>query len=573
MLGKFYHSERGVSGYNIPWEIADKDHNGYPTGSVTLITEYLVMDAAYDAMEPTSGTELRKTSGNNRYRHSNIRQWLNSTAAAGAWYTAQHSTDAPPSSNNVYGRFNPYSTAEGFLYGFTEDERDLLLDTTINAARATADSGSFDTLTDKIFLPSFTELGLSNSDADYTNGTALAMFIGASESIYDRRALVSTDPEIIPKQWNWWTRDARRNVPNQVYRMYIDVNGTGPLVSYEAAFSGLYNFIRPCCNISGDALVSDSPDASGYYTFVYNQEPTVPSSITVSETVYGGQNVAVSWGASTDADGNFAGYVLEKSEDGGAWAQIYNGTARTFSAAVTYGIGSVQFRVKAYDTEGAASGYVTSASRTVTNNRAPTLSQTSGMASGTDLGTFSDSPPYFECIVYDADGDVVTVAITLDGAIIGSWESYSGSPDLFYMSYSDWMKVLNGPHTIAMTATDPSGASTTHMHTFTKDVNTVSVVQTAAMPADAMPTKALVNIQGKFPTGCVLKLEICNNGFDDLPMIAWEDITTAALNGQKHYFTNTWTQYGQWGVMIRATLERGTATETCYIQSIGGNFE
>lgn len=40
----------------------------------------------------------------------------------------------------------------------------------------------------------------------------------------------------------------------------------------------------------------------------------------------------------------------------------------------------------------------------------------------------------------------------------------------------------------------------------------------------------------------------------------------------KHYFTNKTKTAAAWGVKVKAKLLRGSATETCYIQSIGGNF-
>ena len=85
-----------------------------------------------------------------------------------------------------------------------------------------------------------------------------------------------------------------------------------------------------------------------------------------------------------------------------------------------------------------------------------------------------------------------------------------------------------------------------------------------------MPTKALVNIQGNFPAGCTLQVWICNNGNDASP--TWEDVTQKVRTGQKHYFTNQTKTAASWGVKVKAKLLRGSATETCYIQSIGGNF-
>ena len=133
-----------------------------------------------------------------------------------------------------------------------------------------------------------------------------------------------------------------------------------------------------------------------------------------------------------------------------------------------------------------------------------------------------------------------------------------------------WLKLTNGQHTLTIKATDAKDASAVRTLTFTKAVTSVEFVQTVAMTADAMPTKALVNIQGNFPAGCTLQVWICNNGNDASP--TWEDITTKALNSQKHFFTNTTKTASDWGVKVKVKLLRGSATETCYIQSIGGNF-
>ena len=73
-----------------------------------------------------------------------------------------------------------------------------------------------------------------------------------------------------------------------------------------------------------------------------------------------------------------------------------------------------------------------------------------------------------------------------------------------------------------------------------------------------MPDRCIVNVQGKFPEGSTLKVEICNNGNDASPR--GEDITQNALNNQKYFFTNKTKTASAWGVKLRATLSRGTAS-------------
>ena len=192
--------------------------------------------------------------------------------------------------------------------------------------------------------------------------------------------------------------------------------------------------------------------------------------------------------------------------------------------------------------------------------------------SGTDgaLGSFSTAAPSYEYTVTDADGHQVDVVEMLDGVTLRSYTVTLGHTNTLTIGSEAWLKVVNGSHTLKIVATDAKDASVTRTLTFTKAVTSVEFEQTLAMEADAMPTKALVNIQGNFPAGCTLQVWICNNGNDASP--TWEDITQKVRAGQKHYFTNKTKTAAAWGVKVKAKLLRGSATETCYIQSIGGNF-
>jgi hypothetical protein len=113
--------------------------------------------------------------------------------------------------------------------------------------------------------------------------------------------------------------------------------------------------------------------------------------------------------------------------------------------------------------------------------------------------------------------------------------------------------------------------STVRTLTFTKAMDSLFFTLTESLPSDDMPTKALVNVQGAFPAGSTLTVEICNNGNDDAP--TWEDVTTKALTNQKCYFANATKTADAWGVKVRVSLLRGSATGACFVQSVGGNFQ
>lgn len=118
--------------------------------------------------------------------------------------------------------------------------------------------------------------------------------------------------------------------------------------------------VRPALILPSSLLVSD--DGS----ITTNTAPTTPPSITIPSSISGGSTITVSWGASTDAEGNLEGYIVEKSIDGGSeWSQIYQGSALSTTNSVAFGTPTVMYRVKAYDSEGLESGYKTSNQVTV----------------------------------------------------------------------------------------------------------------------------------------------------------------------------------------------------------------
>ena len=479
------------------------------------MTNQIIKLLCFDATEPSNGNSDRRSWGNNRYIWSNLRQWLNSDAGAGKWYTAQHSADQAPDSSHVYSGYNPYNTIAGFLNGFTANERAALLSTTITVGKSSTDGGGTETCVDKIFPLSCTEVGLSG---DHVCGVKLAIFSDNSSRIatVSASAAANSNYDVNANQaWYYWLRDAYAGSANGARC----VLSGGSLSGYGACYGG--GGLRPACNLSSDLLVSDTTDSDGCYTIVYNQAPTAPSTITVPSEVIGGENLSISWGQSTDPDGNLAGYKLERKANGGSWSQVYSGSSRSYTDSITYGWENVQYRVKAYDAAG-------------------------------------------------ADGHQVTVVEKLDNTTLRTYTATLGDTNELTITSDQWLKLLNGDHTLTITATDAKNEKAVRTLSFDKAVHSVEFEQTVAMAADDMPTKALVNIQGSFPTGSTLQVWICNNGNDAEP--TWEDITTKALNSQKHFFTNQTKTAENWGVKVKVKLLRGSAEGACYVQSVGGNF-
>ena len=68
----------------------------------------------------------------------------------------------------------------------------------------------------------------------------------------------------------------------------------------------------------------------------------------------------MSWSASTDPDGNLSGYTLQRSANGGGYTQVYQGASTSYTDTAPTNADTLQYRVQAYDTQGATSGWTTS---------------------------------------------------------------------------------------------------------------------------------------------------------------------------------------------------------------------
>lgn len=202
------------------------------------------------------------------------------------------------------------------------------------------------TLERSIFAMSLTELGESHS---YANVEGSALPIASTLKIAYLNGNANTQ----------WTRSPSTYGTRDAWRLH-----SGGVIDDDRC--GVASGSRPAFTLPSDLYVSD--DGSVFQ----NTAPSTPASISVPSSINGGTSITVSWAASTDAEGNLEGYIVERSTNGGSsWSQIYQGSATSTSNTVAFGTESVTYRVKAYDSAGLESGWKTSNTVTVTNNRAP----------------------------------------------------------------------------------------------------------------------------------------------------------------------------------------------------------
>lgn len=299
---------------------------------------------------------------------------------------------------------------------------------------------------------------------------------------------------------------------------------------------------------------------------VINDSPSVPNLITIPDTIQSGKSIVINWGTSIDPDGNLSGYVLERQINGGSWTQVYKGGNRSFTDNVQTAWNTLAYRVCAYDSVGACSNYKTTAVVTVLHNTAPLIS-------GTDaaLGSFGMTAPTYDYTVTDEDQDSVTVTEKLDGIVLRTYHPVLGAANALALSYDRWLQVLNGAHTITITADDGKGGMAARMLTFMKNVSRIEFYLSPPLASSDMATKAIESVIREIPAGAAFTVEVCNNANDAAP--AWEDVTQRVLAGQKIFLANTSKTAAEWAYNIRVTVERKNAAGDCWVSGGSGFFE
>ena len=304
---------------------------------------------------------------------------------------------------------------------------------------------------------------------------------------------------------------------------------------------------------------------SNQVTVINNVAPTVPASINVPTTVDGGKSLAVTWGAATDSDGNLTGYCLERKVDSGAFTEIFRGNALAYTDTITKGWEQITYRVRAYDAYTAYSGYTTSTTRTVNNNTPPVI--VCELSDSLGVQNQSISIPYR---VTDVDNDLVTVTEKIDGKVVRSYQAVLGQQGAMTIDAVAFQKVLNGVHTIEITAVDPKGAKAVRSFSFTKAVHACSITLAEPMQADAIVTRTALSLLKEIPGGAEYQVLVTNNANDDNPV--WEDVTATTRAGYNHLFENKVAQKG-FAYNLMVTARRGVGGLPGYIASIGGAFE
>lgn len=557
------HSINGETAQPITWIVVAKNHSGYPANSTTFLTEKIIDLRALDANEPGNpGNANILVRGNNNYNLSNLAQWLNKDTTP--WFEKTHPYDTAPDNANIdESAPTGYTSRPGFLSNFSTSEKNAIPTTNIitMTGQTTTETKGF-----KLFLPSISEVGVTGDGSISTvpDGALWEYFKGSRSKTATLTQQVMTWASYRPSSstttYTWRLRSAWGDTGGFSFR--VDENGAGAV---RAANEGSVG-VRPAMNLLSTQYVSDTTDSDGCYTMVWNSAPPIPTTLNVPTTIYGGKQLTISWSGVTDPDGDAVTYQLERSLDGGEYSEVYSGPNLSYVTTIVAGVKNVQFRLKATDSFGASSGYISSTSRTVINNVAPTIS-----GSDSNLGTKSAefSQTY---TVNDSDGNTVTVTEKIDGVTIRSYVATLNATNTFSVTGTTWLSLSNGSHTMTITATDGSD-TTVRTYTFTKSVSSFAVRNITPLAASTKPIRIKIVVDREIPVGATFKVEVCRNAFDS--NLVWEDATSSVTGNQAHVFQTEIASpsAGKWGIYIRVTVNRNGKAGECWVKSIGGNFE
>lgn len=195
-----------------------------------------------------------------------------------------------------------------------------------------------------------------------------------------------------------------------------------------------------------DNMGAEGPYATSQaYTVVHNLPPTAPGSISVTGVV-AGDDATITLTAATDPDGTVESYVYERSVDGSSsWDVIATTSALSTTDHISGDWGTVTYRAKAIDDDGASGPYVTSDAETV-NTGWVTIG-------GPDTAMGQQVKPFALSAVIGVSGQtgVQDIAVTakLDGRQVLDTALNQGESAEVYV---DTRVLASGQHTIQMTA-------------------------------------------------------------------------------------------------------------------------
>ena len=264
--------------------------------------------------------------------------------------------------------------------------------------------------------------------------------IAASNVIGDQNATVTLGA----------ATDEDGTIANYIYERQVDGGGWTQFAS-TSSLSVTDSINDSWTTVTYRAKAVDNMGAEGpyatsqAYTVVHNQPPTAPGSINATNVV-GGQDATITITAATDPDGTVESYVYERSvDDSSHWDIIATTSALSTTDTISSEWGTVAYRAKAVDDDGASGPYVTSEQYDV--NVGWVLIGGPSIAMGQQIKPFTLSAN----IGVSGQTGVTGIAVTgyLDGKkVLDTTINQNDNAEI----YVDTRILASGQHTIQITA-------------------------------------------------------------------------------------------------------------------------
>ena len=358
------------------------------------------------------------------------------------------------------------------------------------------------------------------------------------------------------------------------YQYEVQLNGGGSWITLQITEATSLSYTIPKGTSTFRARVQARDDmgctsSTWVYgpqtTVVNNSAPTAPAGLILPQNIFGGEPFIVTWRSASDVDGNLAGYKLERSLDNGSWETVYTGRYTAHRDVVHKGALRVAYRVKAYDEDGDESDYSPIITRTVINNSPPTIICELSGDLGTKTAGFTVS-----YTVTDVDGGDVTVVERVGALIKRRFTATLGQPNSFQITGDYFMRLLNGPQTVQIVATDAGGRIASHELTFTKAVHSMSVTLINPLEVEASISVAILSVLGQIPEDANFQVMVTNNAKDAEPV--WQDATRDIRAGQNIVFANKVQANGP-AFNFKLTASRGQSGQGGYVKVLKGAFQ
>ncbi|WP_258073251.1 Ig-like domain-containing protein, partial [Brevibacillus laterosporus] len=218
----------------------------------------------------------------------------------------------------------------------------------------------------------------------------------------------------------------------------------------------------------------------------------------------------------------------------------------------------------AEDDQGGKSTEVTRKFRVV-HNRPPVIT-----GQNEELGVLSAIPSK-NYTVTEPEGDAFTITEKINGKIIRTFAGTASKENTATIPLDTWLRLsLTSVHSLTIEATDSKGMTSVRTYTFRRSADKIAFVLGKPFDTDIAAKRILVTIDATVPPGADYKVEVCNNGHDDSP--TWEDATNFVKFNRGFIFTNKEKTAEKWGVSLRFTFVKGSATEPVIVRGFGGAF-